>query len=199
MQHDYKRVKQTLERLKIWGYQGCLAGGYLRDVDAGKDPKDMDFFLINETLINIQGYKLDRVVGDEDTSSFLPVARGKRLDRYDGMEMREDVVVLYQRPDKETDFIATRNTCFGDLVGNFDISACQIIAKLEDNKVNVYATESYKRFVETGVPELFSPIKTSQGHIDRVAEKYGSVESIDKTDEVLVLYGELTEGGIKKL
>jgi hypothetical protein len=199
--------------------EAAICGGYLRDLDYGIDSKDLDVFVMvpaprhslgslsllqcaieeNMAMINAMKKELDDyllIYGLIKPDLLYKKARWFSNSQ-SGSNMRADVIGVKKYYCSDLDFVFMDGSQWEKVTENFDVSICQIMCRLEDGKLNIYASDSYMAHKRgTGNILRFYPIPTSDSHVARVKAKFGKVEGVHTTDSTLKLVGELTEDGI---
>ena len=220
---DYlKKVLTTTE--KATGCEAAICGGYLRDLDHGIESKDLDVFVLTtrtEPSFSLGDVfdQIDKQVADiEGMKSMLDtllhavnLVGGKKGTLWEGLlsnsqwfqnsasgsNMRDDVIGVKKYYCADLDFIFMDAKSWKDVTHNFDVSICQIMCRLEDDKLNVYASDSYMSYKKKEGDILrFFPIPTCDSHVARIKAKFGKVKGVYSTDDTLGLVGELTEEGV---
>ena len=195
---DVQKIRETLIYLRDMDLEGAVAGGWLRDIDNGFAPKDIDVFVLDEC-------------------HNLAIEQELPGDYYWYLNygaMRDDVVGVlkqvqfdldpFMNPDSEypnmIDVVMMKSDSWNAVTANFDVSVCQILCKLEGEELVVYASKSYNKFKEGGRIKRFLEVPTCDNHIARVREKFNQpMQQVQTgTDSSLVRIGVLTEGGIKR-
>lgn len=184
MNYDLKRAKELLEILGDAGFDAAIAGGWVRDIDNNIQPKDVDICILGDVDEDSLPY-----LGLTDTGSWYP--------NYGGMRMRDDVKGVIKYDMDDVDIILMKPHSWEQVTGNFDVSVCQILAKLNSRgELEVYASDSYKAF-KNGAPILrFLTVPTCDSHVQRVRDKFGKLSFTRETDHTLNYYGMLTDSGV---
>lgn len=193
------------------GYPSAIGGGYLRDLDYGIESKDLDVFIIalpmssELDLISNMQEVVDSKIETLDLSlrmsglvDYSVLTKDPRWfqNSPSGSNMRDDVVGVKKYYCSDLDFVLMRADSWKDVTKNFDVSICQILCRLEQGKLNIYASNSYMRH-KKGSPILrFYPVPTCNSHVARIKAKFGKVQGTYSTDGSLNHVGELTEEGI---
>lgn len=188
--------------------QAAICGGYLRDLDHGIESKDIDIFLLAQEVDDICHTVLEPLdlflqAGGLVATSFedengLPTRSPQVFfNSASGSNMRDDVIGVKKYYEEELDFVVMQADNWPQITKNFDVSICQIVCRLEEGKLNIYASDSYMAH-KKGEGEIlrFYPVPTCDSHVARIKAKFGKVTGVYTTDDTLNLVGELTEEGI---
>ena len=184
---NFEYARESLIWLKSFGIDAAICGGWLRDIDNNIKPKDIDIFVIGDI-------KYEEVFNPDTVKDI----DGHWYGRYEGSNMRDDVNGVLKLDNNTLDVIFMKQKSWEEVLGNFDVSVCQILCKLDnDNNMKVYCSDSYLEFKKTGKPVRFMQVDTCDGHINRIRKKFGSISyNYESTDSSMNLYGTLAEGGI---
>lgn len=225
MKVDIDYLKEVLTATEAaTGCEGAICGGYLRDLDHGVESKDLDVFVLatrTEPSFSLGDVfdQVDKGTSDlEDMKNTLDLVLhstnlvggekgtlGEGLlsnsqwfgNSESGSNMRSDVIGVKKYRAEDLDFIFMDANSWKDVTHNFDVSICQIMCRLEDDKLNIYASDSYMSYKRgEGSILRFFPIPTCDSHVARIKAKFGKVKGVYSTDNTLSLVGELTEGGV---
>lgn len=146
------------------GFKAYVAGGWLRDIDNGIDPKDADIFICptqEEEIPHELVYDLTRNFKTETIRSFHP--------NYEGGQMREDVSYVIKCDVYDMVVMHTR---IEETIRNFDVSICQIYGFVEDGEIKCVNTRQYDDYKLNNIIWQYDDIKTTDNHIERVKEKF---------------------------
>ena len=204
---DYlKEVLSVTEQAT--GCEVSICGGYLRDLDHGIESKDLGVFVLAQGAEDICHTVLEPldlflqaeglVANKFEDNKGLPTRSPQVFfNSASGSNMRDDVIGVKKYYCSDLDFVFMSATDWPQITKNFDVSICQIVCRLEEGKLNIYASDSYMAY-KKGEGEIlrFYPVPTCDSHVARIKAKFGKVTGVYTTDDTLNLVGELTEDGI---
>lgn len=167
-------VKNILNSLKVNGYTAYVAGGWIRDIDNGIEPKDVDFFVVDD--IDYMDVR-DCLVAD----GYVRMDASRYHSNYGGM--RDDVDGVIKCHGSGIDVVMMNSGSIEDTCLNFDVSICQIYCKLDDNgDLVVYVSKDYLDWVNDGIIYKYTNILTTENHLSRIKAKF-NVDLIPKISD----------------
>ena len=220
---DYLK-KVLYATMKATDCEVAICGGDLRDLDHGIESKDLDVFVLvppvtPDTPVGAFGLSklFLQIDADSDNIEDKKLALDTELRKQglvneglsdkpprwygngksSGSNMRDDVIGVQKYWDEELDYVFMGADNWPQITENFDVSICQIICCFEDEKLNIYASDSYMAH-KRGEGDIlrFYNIPTCDSHVARIKAKFGKVKGVYTNDGTLNLVGELTEEGI---
>ena len=181
----YKQAVVLLKELRSRGLDAAICGGWIRDIDNNITPKDIDICVLG-------------VTEDSNPDIIIEGETGTCFPNYGGMNMRDDVACVIKYYNTDVDIIIMKPDTWEEVTGNFDVSICQIICKLDDDDVmHVFASDSYLGYKKGGPILRFLTIPTCDSHVQRVRDKFGKLSFTKEIDNTLNYYGVLTEEGMQ--
>lgn len=141
-----------------------IGGGWVRDEILGRKSKDIDVFVLNT---------------DKDFKHLF-TNDCKVITNYENMVMRDDVFKLYQYPSLNVDILSMNNPTIEDVLENFDVSICQAVCILEDDKLVYKVSKDFMDYINKGIIYRYVNIPTSDNHLDRVKKKFNITDFTKK-------------------
>lgn len=167
-------VTTILKRLNDYSIPGFVAGGWIRDMVNGIEPKDIDIFVPN-------GYEtFHRQI--RSCLMYEVIEHPRYYPNYQDFDMRDDVIGVLKYKQSDIDIIIMDHHSVEDIIFNFDVSVCQIYGKLGDSGIDVFASEDYLDWVQRGIIYKYTDIPTTENHLERVRSKF-NVELTPKTSD----------------
>jgi len=168
MKDMYNMAIDILTKAKAEGKTAFVGGGWVRDKLLGKDPKDLDIFVLNP-------YEEDMELILNDYGD--PVYYGGS-----GENIREDVSHIEKYNDVDVDIIYMKRHNIVQVCNSFDTSICQCYAILNnEGDLSYYTSTDFNDYLSKNIIWLYSDIQTTEGHISRIKQKFPNAEYKDKS------------------
>lgn len=163
----------VLTKLQDKGLTAFIAGGWARDTILGKEPKDMDVFVLN----NLSTNKLDEVF-----DSHCTIIHNSQY-----LKMRDEVIALYKYDNLNLDVLLMSNPTIEYVLENFDVSICQAICVLENDKLVYKVSKDFMDYINNRIIYRYTNIPTSDDHLYRVKRKFNITDFVEKESGKVVL------------
>ena len=164
-----KDVRDILNILTKNGIDAFVAGGWVRDMFFGIEPKDIDIF-VNKGSTAVS----ERVNVEHILNSYQYASNGKWYPNYEHNDMRDDVEGVIKYVSSGLDIVLMKTDTIEDVISNFDVSICQIYAKLIDGKLMMFASKDFMDWGSRKLIYQYTDIPTSDSHLERVRAKFNT-------------------------
>lgn len=157
---------EVLKHAKRQGVTAFIGGGFVRDALLKREPKDIDIFVLNSQNLSLN---LDFPSGVYGTPKHIGGS---------GDNLRKDVIGIEKYEDSDLDIIYLNQPDIKSACYNFDMSICQCYAILSDDESDLeyYVTLDWYSYYTDKIIYQYSNIQTTEGHVDRVKQKYPDAE-----------------------
>ncbi len=185
-----EKAKTQLEILERMGLEVYIAGGFVRDILNGIEPKDIDIFVIGS-----DGSKCATTVATindqyQESGCSWYTNYGNSVVREEVQsifKVGEELDIVFMQPSyyHQIGFLnfVVKNYEITDAVLDFDVSICGCYAELnEEGDLDIFVTEDYMDWVDKGVIYRYTNIPTTDGHLQRVADKFKTPLTMKEVD-----------------